>query len=231
MRHQIKLRKFGRESHQRKALLRSLCTSLVKYEKIETTLAKAKDLRRVMEKAVTLAKNYNNPEKLNAKAGENQSVEQNLAAVRAAKRVALSAYFHASNDREILGRNEIKKYISNLSKENREAVEKYMEDQSNPKPDFVIDYIPAVASRKATIKKIVDGKTVKEEVTRERGKSPVSAKRGGATRILRVEGTLTKLLNRIAPRFKDVNGGYTRIYKLKTRRGDNAEMAIIEFTK
>ena len=59
MRHQIKLRKFGRESHQRKALLRSLCTSLVKYEKIETTLAKAKDLRRVIEKAVTLAKNYN----------------------------------------------------------------------------------------------------------------------------------------------------------------------------
>ena len=67
MRHQIKLRKFGRESHQRKALLRSLCTSLVKYEKIETTLAKAKDLRRVIEKAVTLAKNYNDPEKLNAK--------------------------------------------------------------------------------------------------------------------------------------------------------------------
>ena len=231
MRHQIKLRKFGRESHQRKALLRSLCTSLVKYEKIETTLAKAKDLRRVIEKAVTLAKNYNNPEKLDAKAGEKQTVEQNLAAVRAAKRVALSAYFHSAQDREIFGRNEIKKYISTLKEDDKKAVEKYMEDQSNPKPEFIIDYIPRVASRTVTIKKTVDGKTVKEEITRERGKSENSKKRGGATRILRVEGVLTKLLNRIAPRFKDVNGGYTRIYKLGNRRGDNAEMAIIEFTK
>ncbi len=232
MRHQIKLRKFGRESHQRKALLRSLCTSLVKYEKIETTLAKAKDLRRVIEKAVTLAKNYNDPEKLNAKGDANQTKEEHLAAIRASKRVALSAYFHAANDREILGRNEIKKYISNLSKENREAVEKYMEDQTkNPKPEFVIDYIPAVATRKVSVKKTVDGKTVKEEVTKDRGKTAVSTKRGGATRILRVEGVLNKLLNRIAPRFKDVNGGYTRIYKLGNRRGDNAEMAIIEFTK
>ncbi len=240
MRHQIKLRKFGRESHQRKALLRSLCTSLVKYEKIETTLAKAKDLRRVMEKAVTLAKNYNNPEKLNAKGGEGQTVEQHLAAIRAAKRVALSSYFNASQDREILGRNEIKKYISNLKTEDRKAVEKYMEDQSNPKPEFVLDYIPAVATRKVTIKKTVDGKTVKEEITKERGKKrevngktvgAASEKRGGATRILRVEGVLTKLLNRIAPRFKDVNGGYTQIYKLGNRRGDNAEMAIIQFSK
>ena len=46
-----------------------------------------------------------------------------------------------------------------------------------------------------------------------------------------LERPLNKLLNRIAPRFKDVNGGYTRIYKLGNRRGDNAEMAIIEFTK
>jgi large subunit ribosomal protein L17 len=231
MRHQIKLRKFGRESHQRKALLRSLCTSLVKYEKIETTLAKAKDLRRVMEKAVTLAKNYNNPEKVNTKGDEHQTTEQKLAANRAAKRVALSSYFNAANDREILGRNEIKKYVSNLAAQDREAVEKYMKDQSNPKPDFIIDYIPAVATRTVTVKKHIDGKTVKEEVTKERGKSEVSAKRGGATRILRVEGVLTKLLNRIAPRFKDVNGGYTRIFKLGNRRGDNAEMAIIEFSK
>ena len=231
MRHQIKLRKFGRESHQRKALLRSLCTSLVKYEKIETTLAKAKDLRRVMEKAVTLAKNYNNPEKLGAKANESQTLEQSIAANRAAKRVALSSYFNAANDREILGRNEIKKYISNLTKENREAVEKYMADQNNPKPEIVIDYIPAVATRTVTVKKVVDGKTVKEEITRERGKSEKSAKRGGAIRILRVEGVLTKLLNRIAPRFKDVNGGYTKIFKLGNRRGDNAEMAIIQFSK
>ena len=59
MRHKKSGRKFGRESHQRKALLRSLCTSLVKYEKIETTVQKAKDLRREIEKAVTIAKKMN----------------------------------------------------------------------------------------------------------------------------------------------------------------------------
>lgn len=212
MRHQIKLRKFGRESHQRKALLRSLCTSLVKYEKIETTLAKAKDLRRVIEKAVTLAKNYN------ALTAED---EKQLAGMKAVKRTELSSYFHAANDREILGRNEIKKYISNLSKENREAAEKYIKDQTAEKPAFILSYIPSVAPK---IKEIVnkDGSKTTKEVRTSGSK---------AERILRVEGTLTKLLNRIAPRFKDVNGGYTRIYKLGNRRGDNAEMAIIEFTK
>ena len=49
-------RKFGRERDQRKALIKGLATSLVTYEKIETTLPKAKDLRRYIEKLVTKAK-------------------------------------------------------------------------------------------------------------------------------------------------------------------------------
>ena len=40
-----------------------------------------------------------------------------------------------------------------------------------------------------------------------------------------------KLYTEIAPRFKNRNGGYTRIIKLGSRRGDNAEMVIFELTE
>ncbi|NBW40158.1 50S ribosomal protein L17 [bacterium] len=56
MRHGKVLRKFGRAPSHRKALLKNLASSLIKHERIETTLAKAKDLRRVSEKLITLAK-------------------------------------------------------------------------------------------------------------------------------------------------------------------------------
>ncbi|WP_289002296.1 50S ribosomal protein L17 [uncultured Megasphaera sp.] len=49
-------RKLGRDSSARKALLRSIVTSLFQYERIETTEAKAKELRKVADKMLTLAK-------------------------------------------------------------------------------------------------------------------------------------------------------------------------------
>ena len=56
MRHGCAGRQFGRNSGHRKALLRMLITSLLKNEKIETTSAKAKELRPLAEKMITLAK-------------------------------------------------------------------------------------------------------------------------------------------------------------------------------
>lgn len=56
MRHAIKGRKLNRTSSHRKSLLRNLSISLVKNEQIKTTLPKAKELSRYIQKLVTLAK-------------------------------------------------------------------------------------------------------------------------------------------------------------------------------
>ncbi len=56
MRHGCAGRQFGRNSGHRKALLRMLVTSLLKNEKIETTSAKAKEIRPLAEQMITLAK-------------------------------------------------------------------------------------------------------------------------------------------------------------------------------
>src|ERR1700742_4657910 len=56
MRHGIAHRKFNRRSNQRTALFQHLASALIKHEQIITTLPKAKDLRPIVEKLVTLAK-------------------------------------------------------------------------------------------------------------------------------------------------------------------------------
>lgn len=54
MRHRIDGRLFGRTANQRKALLKGLVTSLFEHERIETTVAKAKEVRKIAEKIITL---------------------------------------------------------------------------------------------------------------------------------------------------------------------------------
>jgi large subunit ribosomal protein L17 len=56
MRHRKLGRRFGRDSGHRQAMFSNLAAALIRHEQIVTTLAKAKDLKRVMDKYITLAK-------------------------------------------------------------------------------------------------------------------------------------------------------------------------------
>lgn len=73
-RHQYTTRKLGRKSGPRKALLRGLATSVILYERVKTTLPKAKEVQPIVEKLITTAK------------------KGDLSAVR-----ALSAYIYGEN--------------------------------------------------------------------------------------------------------------------------------------
>ena len=56
MRHRKAGRRLGRNSSHRKAMFRNMATSMLLHETIRTTVAKAKELRRVVEPLITLAK-------------------------------------------------------------------------------------------------------------------------------------------------------------------------------
>jgi large subunit ribosomal protein L17 len=56
MRHRKSGRRLGRNSSHRKAMYRNMAASLLRHETIRTTLPKAKELRRVVEPLITLAK-------------------------------------------------------------------------------------------------------------------------------------------------------------------------------
>ena len=56
MRHRLGYKKLNRTSEHRKALIKNMLNSLIKYEQIKTTLPKAKELRPVVERLITLGK-------------------------------------------------------------------------------------------------------------------------------------------------------------------------------
>lgn len=95
MRHRKAGRKLGRNSAHRKAMFRNMATSLLWHERIKTTDAKAKELRRLVERLITLGKRVT-PEQLEAANGdERKALEaRRLHALRIARKTV--------QDREVL---------------------------------------------------------------------------------------------------------------------------------
>ena len=165
------MRKFNRPTDQRMSVMRSLATNLLWYGKIETTLAKAKDLRTYAEKIITKAINtYEDVVKVNktvvdAKGAKSTKEVVNDGAKKlAARRDIMSKLYDIQEQR--------------ADKESKADFIKRTEDIKHPLIEKIFNvYAPKYAKRNAD---------------------------------------------------NGVGGGYTRIVKLGTRNGDNAEMAIIE---
>ena len=171
-------RKLGRATDQRKAMLKGLVTALLEKGKIETTEARAKEVKNISEKLIAMAiKEQGN---------------------FTSKQIKISAPKLDSTGKKMTK--------SVTSKNNR----KYA---------------------------VVDRETKTDMVTVDNA-SRLNARRKAMNWVYRVKdengkyiNVVNKLFDEIAPKFKDVNGGYTRIYKLGPRRGDAAEVVILELVK
>ncbi len=164
-------RKLGRTADQRKALLRSQVTNLIWYGRIETTVTRAKEVRRAAERLITLAVNeYDKTLEVTKETHNDKGQLITLEVVNDAP-----SKLHA--------RRLIMSYLYEL---------KDVQGANEDKADY------------------------KERT--EGIKYPV----------------VEKLFREYGPKFrarneeKKCSGGYTRIYKLGPRRGDAAEMCIIE---
>lgn len=72
--------------------------------------------------------------------------------------------------------------------------------------------------------------TIAKNGISEDGKCDLAARRLLLKKLPNVS-SVARLIDVVAPAFKDRKGGYTRVLKLGRRQGDNAEMAIIEFVE
>ena len=164
-------RKLGRTASQRKAMLRNLTTNLLWYGRIETTEAKAKEVRSIVDKMITLAiREYD-------------------------KTVEVEKEFY-NDKKQIVKQTFTNDLPSKLHA--RRLMMAYLYDIKEPKKDD-------------------ENKADYKERTKD-NKHPV----------------VEKLFREYGPKYRARNqekncaGGYTRIYKLGPRRGDAAEMVIIE---
>lgn len=158
-------RKLGKASDQRDAMLRNLTTALLYNGKIVTTEARAKEVRPIAEKLITLAIS----EYKNTATVEKETRNDKQQIVKVEKINDLPGKLHA-----------------------RRQIMAYLYDVPAPKKDK-------------------ESKSEYKERTKDTAHPVVE-----------------KLFREIAPKYDGRNGGYTRILKMGPRRGDGAEMAVLE---
>jgi large subunit ribosomal protein L17 len=171
-------RKLGRATDQRKAILKGLVTALFENGKIETTEARAKEVKNIAEKLITIA----------VKEADNFTSKQ------------------------------MKITVAKLDSEGKKITK-------------------TVTSKSGKKYQVVD-REEKTDMVAVDNASRLNARRKIMNSVYRVKNTegkniniADKLFDEIAPKYKDRNGGYTRIYKLGPRRGDAAEVVLLELVK
>ena len=164
-------RKLGRPADQRKALLRNQVTSLLWHGRIETTLPRAKEVRRIADKMVTLA---------------------------------------------------VREYDNSV-----QATKEYHNEKGQIVSLEVTNDMPSkLHARRLMMAYLYD---LQEQKTAEESKSDFKERTKDNK-----HPVVEKLFRELGPKYRARNqekgcaGGYTRIYKLGARRGDGAEMVIIE---
>lgn len=172
-------RKLGRTSTQRKAMLRNLATNLLYHGKIVTTETRAKEVRGIVEKLITLS----------------VKERDNYTEVTVMSKVA----------KKDKNGNRIKSEVNGKRVTEYENVEKKIK-KDNPSRLNARRQILAVLYPVTEVP--ADGKMKKKN-----------------TKSI----DMPKLLfEEIAPKYADRNGGYTRSVKIGPRKGDAAEMVVIE---
>ena len=164
-------RKLGRTASQRKAMLRNLTTNLLWYGRIETTEAKAKEVRAIADKMITLA---------------------------------------------------IREYDQTVEVEK----EFYNDKKQIVKETFVNDLPSKLHARRLMMAYLYD---IKEQKKDDENKADYKERTKDNK-----HPVVEKLFREYGPKYRARNqekncaGGYTRMYKLGPRRGDAAEMVVIE---
>lgn len=168
-------RKLGRATDQRKAMLKGLVTALIANGKIQTTEARAKEVKNIAEGLIALA----------IQEQDNFTVE-----VKKFSRSKLDG--------------DGKKITQTVTSKNGNKYQKV--EREDYTEDVRVDKPSRLHARRQMINWLYKAK-------KEDGKGLNLA---------------DKLLDEIAPKYKEKNGGYTRILKMGPRRGDSAEVVILE---